>query len=540
TGETGAGKSILIGALSLLLGGRHDPDTIRSEADSATVEARFANPSCIAAECDRLGIDLGGELILRRRVDRCGRGAIHANDTTLTVSGLEQLGDRLVDLHGQHQHQLLLRTKVHMETLDAYAETSAECKRFASDFADCRRIADELSRLQKELSERQRRRDLTEFQFRELADANIQPDEATALRTEQLLQQSTERRFALVRRTEELLSERDESVLSLLAALEKTMAELAKLDESLAALAAAVVEARVSLDDVWRAIIQYRDAIDFSPERIEEINSRLFLIEKLERKYRTPAAELPDLARRLRAELNALETDESRINELQQELTRRREELATRAAVLSRRRHQARIQLEKALSAELPALGLENARFKVNITSVGDSLTPSGADCVEFLFSANPGEPLKPLRKVASGGELSRLMLAIKGTLARIDPVPILVFDEIDAGIGGRVAENVGRRLARLGQTHQVICITHLPQIAKHADSHFLVEKRTSAGRMTTSVRRLSDQERISELARMTGGTQVTKLGLTHAREMLESAKSDDRRSNGPPAKKRS
>lgn len=535
TGETGAGKSIVVGALSLLLGGRPDPDTIRSGADSALVEARFTNPGCVAADCELLGVDMDGELILRRRVDRNGRGAIHANDVSLTVAGLEQLGDRLVDLHGQHQHQLLLRPHTHLDTLDAYAGISADRDRFAASFADWRRAADELDRLQRELAERRQRRELTEFQYRELAEANFQPGEVETLRAEQRLLQTTERRYALVRSVETLLSEQDGSILGALAAVDKSLAELAGLDESIAPRRAVALECRALLEDLWRELLRYRETIDFSPERVEEINSRLFLFEKLERKYRVPADELPGLAQRLRTELDSLELDESRVTELEQELVRRHAELTACAAALSRRRHQARLKLAKALRPEFAALGLDNARLEVNIAP-GDTLTPAGTDDVEFLFSANPGEQLKSLRKVASGGELSRIMLALKSVLTRVDPVPVLVFDEIDVGIGGRVAENVGRRLARLSQSHQVICITHLPQIAKHAAAHFLVTKLTDAGRTTTSVRRLSDEERVNELARMTSGDRITKSGLAHAREMLEAARRDHSTETRTPA----
>jgi len=525
TGETGAGKSILVGALSLLLGGKPDPDMIRSGADSATIEARFTNPGCIAADCERLGIDRGNELTLRRRVERDGRGTIHANDSSLTLAGLGQLCDRLVDIHGQHQHQLLLRPQVHLETLDAYAGISAERERFAADFADCRRVDEELDRLQHELSERHQRRELTEFQYRELRDASILPGEVEALRAEQTLLQTSERRFALIRRLEELLYEQESSILGSLAAVEKTLAELTELDNSLASHRTSVADSRALLDDLWRALVRYHDALDFSPERVEEINARLFLVEKLERKYRVPAAELPDLAAKLQAELNSLELDETRVDELKQESVRRHEELVQHAAALSRKRQQARLKLEKALTEEFAAMGLESARLEVNIASAGNSLTPSGADSVEFLFSANPGEPLRPLRKVASGGELSRIMLALKGVLAGVDPVPVLVFDEIDVGIGGRVAENVGRRLARLSSTHQVICITHLPQIAKHADAHFVVTKQTRAGRTSTSIRELNPEQRVNELARMTSGARITDSGLAHAREMLNTAR---------------
>jgi DNA repair protein RecN (Recombination protein N) len=281
--------------------------------------------------------------------------------------------------------------------------------------------------------------------------------------------------------------------------------------------------------------VRYRESIEFSPERMDEVNSRLFLIEKLERKYGLRADELASREARLKAELDSIELGGSRRDELAAELSALRQGLTARADKLSRKRGRARSELEKRLGGEFEALGLGKALLSVSLSRVPDPegvyescnerfrLTPTGVDAAEFLFSANPGEELRPLRKVASGGELSRIMLALKSVLSQADPVPTLVFDEIDVGIGGKVAESVGKRLARLAKTHQVICITHLPQIAKYAERHLLVAKSVRAGRTLTSIRTLDAEARIEELARMTSGATVTKTSLAHAREMLES-----------------
>jgi len=539
SGETGAGKSIIIGALSLLLGDRPDSDMIRGGADTAQVEGRFGLNQQMAAVCAELGIpmteDDEPELLLRRRAERSGRGAAYANDSGITVAALQQLGDRLVDLHGQHQHQLLLRPEVHLDILDEYAGLRAERQEFAVIFHAGEVASAELARIDKELAERRARQELTEFQLKELNAAQVKPGEREELNRERELLQSAERRFTLARQLEELLSEQEGSIIGLLGAAGKALSELTDLDPTLADRGAALAEAKAGADDLWRELVRYREAIEFSPERMEEVNARLFLIERLERKYGTDAEGLVALEARLKSELDSLESGGSRRDELAAELARLKKELTAGADALSRKRNRARTELEKQLEDEFEALGLGKARLSVSLTRLADPdgiyerngerfrLTPAGVDVAEFLFSANPGEELRPLRKVASGGELSRIMLALKSALARADPVPTLVFDEIDVGIGGRVAEAVGRRLARLAKTHQVICITHLPQIAKYAGRHLLVAMSVRGSRTSTAIRTLHGDARVEELARMTSGATVTRASLAHAREMLSS-----------------
>jgi DNA repair protein RecN (Recombination protein N) len=539
SGETGAGKSIILGALTLLLGDKPDTDMIRTGADTAQVEGRFDVDQRLAAEYSELGIPPVEEgrpqLLLRRRTERNGRGAAYANDSGITVAALQKLGDRLVDLHGQHQHQLLLKPEVHLDILDEYAGLQAERSGFAERFRALEEKSAELARIDQELAERRARRDLTEFQLKELSAAHVQSGELEELGREQKLLQSAERRFTLVRQLEELLSEQDGSIIGLLGIAGKALAELAELDPGLAARRALLEEARAGTDDLWRELVRYRGSIEFSPERMDEVNSRLFLIERLERKYGKRADELALLEAGLRAELDSIELDGSRRKDLAAELSAIKQDLTGRAEALSRKRGRARTELEKRLAGEFEALGLDKAQLAVSISRILDPngvyesggerfrLTPAGIDTAEFLFTANPGEELRPLRKVASGGELSRVMLALKGVLSRADPVPTLVFDEIDVGIGGKVAESVGKRLARLARTHQVICITHLPQIAKYAERHLLVTKSVRGHRTTSSIRTLDAGARVEELARMTSGATVTRASLAHAREMIES-----------------
>jgi DNA repair protein RecN (Recombination protein N) len=540
SGETGAGKSIIIGALSLLLGDKPDTDMIRTGADTAQVEGRFDMNKRLVGECSEIGIptveDGSPQLLLRRRTERNGRGAAYANDSGITVAALQKLGDRLVDLHGQHQHQLLLKPEVHLDILDEYAGLRPERQEFAEQFHAFEAASAELTRIEKELAERKARRELTEFQLKELSGAQVKPGELEELNRERELLQTAERRFTLVRQLEELLSEQEGSIIGLLGAAGKALAELAELDPNLAERRAVLTEAHAGADDLWRELIRYREGIEFSPERMDAVNARLFLIEKLERKYGLSAAELTELEAKLKAELDSIELGSSRRDELAQELVGLKKGLAAGADTLSRKRGRARSELEKRLKDEFETLGLGKAALSVSLTRIPDPngvyerdgerfrLTLTGVDAAEFLFSANPGEELRPLRKVASGGELSRIMLALKSVLSQADPVPTLVFDEIDVGIGGMVAEAVGKRLARLARAHQVICITHLPQIAKYADRHLLVSKSTRGGRTLTAIRPLDAEGRVEELARMTSGAAVTSTSVAHAREMLETA----------------
>lgn len=530
TGETGAGKSIILGALSLVLGERADPDLIRAGASEAQVQARFsAIPDAVFARLQEMGIEAPDRtLILRRKVDRTGRSVAYANDTAVTIHALSQIGDCLIDLHGQHQHQLLLKPEIHRELLDRYGQLTDQCKEFAQDYARLLQLRAELDALEKDLAERRRRRDLTAYQAQELAAAGIRKGELAALQEESQLLASAERRYALAQELEALLSEQEPSACGLLAIAEKKLAELAGLDATFSSWCEVLATARMQLEEFVRAVSSYRDRIEFSPARSEEVNSRLFLIQKLEKKYGLPADELPDLQEKLTQELNSVELDETRCEELREQLADMEQSLLTRARRLSRARRQAGAKMEKEMEKACTQLGLEKARLSVQI-SAPDSpdaslLSPAGFDTVEFLFSANPGEPLKPLRKVASGGELSRLMLAAKSVLTSTSMVPIMVFDEIDSGIGGRIAERVGRTLRHLGQTQQVICITHLPQIAQYADNHYVVTKQDKRGRSVTSITPLQGQSRIQELARMIAGEKITETSLARAREMLREA----------------
>lgn len=544
TGETGAGKSIILGALSLLLGEKADPDAIRTGKDSAAVSAVFDTTRATWEAVAELALEGDDEkqLAIRRKVAREGKGSILVNDHATSAAVLKRLGDSLVDLHGQHEHQSLLRRELHLLVLDDFAKLTASRGTLAEAYEEYRRLEQELGSLRAELAARRNRRDLTEAQHRELKDANLEPAELEALHAEQQLLGSKEQRHTLAAEISAALSENEGSVLESLAACQRRLDTLAGLDPALASRQADLKQAVSLLDELWRALVGYQETSEFSPGRLEEINERLFLLQKLIRKHCPAAAgidaaavrELVVLRDRLATELSSLEIDETRTNELEQKLKALHKNLVRQARKLSQARLKAKAQFEPKLNHEFLALGMPRAQIEVRIALQEQAdglledqgkryrLDARGIDDVEFLFSANPGEELKPLRKIASGGELSRIMLALKSVLSDTDPVPVLVFDEIDTGISGRIAEAVGDKLARLAKEKQVICITHLPQIARFAAAHFQVSKETRAGRTQTRIVRLSEPERIEELARLVAGKEVTATARAHAAELLK------------------
>jgi len=549
TGETGAGKSIILGALSLILGEKSDTDMIRTGSDAAVVEAEFelsSVPPGLKQPLAELALDLSVEsgLVIRRKVARSGKGACLVNDLTVSLPILKRLGDSLVDLHGQHEHQSLLNSEQHLLVLDDFAKLHASRQELAGRFQDFRRQEAELERLRAELKTRREHQDFTTAQLRELQAARLTPDEPERLRGEQELLETVEKRQSLIQELAAILVEQEGSAQEHLSAAARRLEALAQLDPRLARAEADLKQAAALIDEVGRETVRYRETIEHAPGRLDEVNERLFLIERLARKHcpgsaqadRSGVEALIAEQDRLARELEGLETDETRLPRLEQEQAAARTELTRIARHLSHARQKAKDEFETSLNRQFPALGLASARVLVQMELIEDPdglyvqagrnyrLDASGADHVEFLFAANPGEDPRALRKVVSGGELSRVMLGLKSLLAGQNQVPVMVFDEIDTGIGGRVAEAVGRKLGQLARRQQVICITHLPQIARFAATHFLVSKTTQAGRTVTRLARLEPEDRVQELARMLAGDRITETALTHARELLEPA----------------
>ena len=525
TGETGAGKSIIIDAVSTLLGGRADAELIRSGTDGARVEGIFVLSPALQAEqapfLQEQGLaDQGDVLILTREINLSGRHVCRVNGRAVTLSVFTQLGERLVDIHGQSEHLSLLRVKEHLNFLDRYGGLGEKRAAVAEQVRALRRVRDELDGLRRDERELARRADLLQYQVREIRDADLDPAEEDNLLAERKLLVNAERLSALADGAFQKLdggNEEQTSVVDLVAGVMRDLSELEKLDPQIGAHRKAVEEASYQLDDVAETLRRYRDSIEFNPVRLQTIEDRLDLIHTLKRKYGNSVAEVLRFAQEADKELYAITHNEERIAELEEEEARLVMEAGTNAAALSAARREAADRLASAVEQELDDLSMAQAHFVADIQwkEADDGLAVegkryafdlSGVDQVEFLISPNVGEPPKPLVKTASGGETSRLMMALKTVLAHADEVPTLIFDEIDQGIGGRTGGIVGRKLWGLTSSHQVLCITHLPQLACYGDAHFKVDKVESGGRTLTRVQQLDEQSRVDELSAMLGG----------------------------------
>lgn len=527
TGETGAGKSILIDALGLLLGARASADLVRTGEELGVVEALLES-----AEAGRLleahGIPRDGdEIILRREVHVSGRGKATVNGSLVPVGLLRELAPTLAAIHGQHEPQGLLDPEIHLDLLDHHGGLKDEAERVAQFFRRLREIEAALATLRRSRQEVESRREMLEFQAGEIERAHLSPGDEEELRREKLIQVHAERLASLAREAYGLLYEDEGAVVARLGQVYKRLEELATIDRHVGPLLEARTELMARVEDLALFLRDYREAVQVSPGRLDEIESRLALIERLKRKYGATVEEVLALAESCRAKLAETGPSEERERALDQEEAALSGAYLSAARELSRRRRGAAEDLEKRVEAELALLAMEKARFRVAFQPDNpggespESWTDRGLEGVEFLISANPGEDLRPLARVASGGELSRLLLALESVATLDARGKTLVFDEVDAGIGGRVAEIVGRKLKDVAARHQVLCVTHLPQIASLADTHYVVRKRVERGRTLTEVQALGDAERVEEVARMLGGETVTDAARHHAREMV-------------------
>lgn len=528
TGETGAGKSIVIDALGLLLGERASPELIRSGEDRASVEAVFEIEG-VASLLEERGLPADGdEVVVRREVQAGGKGRATVNGALVPLSLLRDLGPRLAVIHGQHDPQGLLDPQAHLDLLDHFAGDGGG-RPIAEFFRDLRAADAALARLRSDRREAERRREMLEFQASEIEKAGLASGEEDALRVEKARQANAGRLATLSGEAYALLYDDEAAVLGHLGQVFRRVEELAAIDPAFQPFVEAKASLLAPLEDVALRLRDYRETLEVSPGRVDEIESRLAQIERLKKKYGASADEVIAFGERCRRELEALGTPE----EQERSLEARRESAAAayleRARVLSKRRRTAAVELRKRMQAELGQLAMEKTRFDVGFDPAdADSATDAsrwterGLEAAEFLLSPNTGEELRPLARIASGGELSRLMLALKSITGHDAPGLTIVFDEVDAGIGGRVAEVVGRKLKAISTRRQVLCVTHLPQIAAFADQHLGVRKRVERGRTITLVEGLSGDGRVEEVARMLGGETITPAGREHAREMLK------------------
>ena len=528
TGETGAGKSILIDALGLLLGGRAHADLVRSGEEQAVVEAVFVATDARAL-LERHGLPhYGDEVVLRREVNPPSRGRASVNGALVPVGLLRELAPRLAAIHGQHDQQGLLDPGTHLAVLDRHAGLVALVEQAGERFAALGEVERRLERLRSDRREQERRRESLEYQAREIEKAELRPGEEEELRREKGLQAHAGRLKTLAAESYGLLYEDEESVLDRLGQVFKRLEELARLDPAWERFLSGRSEILGPIEDLSLSLRDYGDQLEASPERLDEIETRLALIERLKRKYGESVGEVLAFAASCRDELGGAASLEEQEQQLEEQVAALAGDYLEVAVELSRGRRAAAAGFEKRVLAELRPLAMERARFRVGfspdrVATAPDraSWTETGVESAEFLLSANPGEELKPLARVASGGELSRILLALK-SVASLDALGLtLVFDEVDAGIGGAVAEAVGRELRSMAARHQVLCVTHLPQIASLADRHYVVRKRVDAGRTRTSVVALEADERVDEVARMLGGESITEAARQHAREMV-------------------
>lgn len=540
TGETGAGKSIIIDAVSMLLGGRADSTCIRSGTEGARIEGVFRLPEDIYGEIAPLlsegGLEGEGDtLILAREIKASGRNICRVNNRPVTLSFLEQIGQKLVDIHGQSEHLSLLRVRNHLIFLDRYAGLEEQRAELAKVVQALRSLREELHSLIRDERELARRVDLLEFQVKEIESARLDPNEEEEIARERNLLVNAEKLASLCADAFGRLSEGDEERLSIidnLAEVIRDLSALERLDPTRASYRTTAEEVLYQLEELARSLRDYQEGIEFDPHRLRQLEERLDLLYNLKRKYGDSVAEVIAYGQRARAELEAISHHEERIAELREEEALLLDQIAAMGQALSQARRKAAAELEAAVERELNDLNMARAQFKVSIEwleALDGVLVEgktyrfdgTGLDHVEFLISPNVGELPKPLVKIASGGETSRLMLAMKTVLCRADQVPTLIFDEIDQGIGGRTGSVVGRKLWNLTENHQVFCVTHLPQLAAYGDVHFRIYKQVVGERTVTLVDRLDDEARISELGAMLGGpdSEATRRSATELYE---------------------
>lgn len=528
SGETGSGKSLVANALSCLLGERASPGVVRVGARRARIEAAFAIEDCepVRDRLEELGMSAGGDmLVLRREVARRGRNRAWVNDSTATVRLLRELGRHLVDLHGQHEHQSLLRPADQRKLLDSLARATGRASAVSSLCGELKALEGERERLEARIGELEARADFIRFQLGEIEGAALREGEDAALETEAT---RLEHADELARNAEGAYDELyagDAAVTVRIRAVQAALADIIRLDGSLGEVSELLEQSYQAASEAGRFLGDYASSLEHDPRRLEEVRARLDRIFRLKRKYGPALEDVIDAGRRLGAQLEEIETSSFDIAALEQRMRETRARLEREGAALSEARREAAGTLEREVTALFPELGLAGGTFSVALRPLPE-VGPGGAERVEFLASLNPGFPPAPLGRVASGGELSRVMLALKSIPGVADRVPTLVFDEIDAGVGGEIANAVGARLQETGRAHQVLAITHLAQIASRASHHLLVEKRLSPddGQIRTRASALEGHARVHEIARMLGGDPDSAASREHARELLRVA----------------
>ncbi len=540
TGETGAGKSIIIDSLKAILGERLSKDLIRAGKDKAVVEAVFIiDDDRLKNFFDEFGIEPeeDGTLIISREFNLSGKSSCRINGKIATVSMLKHAGELLIDIHGQHDNQSLLRTDSHIDLLDSFGDKSVHVlkNKYSDSLNKYREIKNRLKLLSGDENDRERKIDFLKFQIDEIKKAKLKSNEEEDLNKQRTILQNSEKIIATLAKVYELIgvgSKTEKSASDNIGEAVSIMGEISKLDQRYTEVSKRLEGISFEVEDIICEIRSNMDEVEYNSELLEQIEERLDLFFKLKKKYGDSIEKVKEFMENAQQELNEILNNEELVNKLRDELKRADEELFLVAKEISSKRKAAAKLLEEKIGYELQDLEMKNARLKVNI-EFDESIDESGArrynhnglDKVEFLISTNAGEPLKPLAKIASGGEMSRIMLAIKTILANVDKISTLIFDEIDIGISGKAAQKVGEKMSYISKNHQVISVTHLAQIACMADNNYYIEKSVNARSTSTKVRKLDCNEVKNEVARIIGGTNISDITIKHAEEMIEYAR---------------
>lgn len=534
SGETGAGKSIIINAVNLILGGRATADTIRTGFDEARVEALFSLPgnSYMKEILSNNGIPFDGELLIRRIISRANRNRIIINSSIATLQLLSRIGQHMISISGQHEHQILLKPDNHLFLLDDFGNLNKERLDLTELFISYELLKKQGHRLETEIREGREKKELIGFQIQEIDEAHITAKEDEYLEEEKNRLRYSGQLRTLIGGVYENLYDKEDSILGGISQYAKELARGSDMDIRLKQVYEVFESVKVELEEAAFKLRDLQDSITDDPQRLEEVEERLQLLNRLKRKYRPSLSEILELKDELSAMKQNLYQKKEELEKINNQIREKEGKLVLMGTALSKSRKKAADELEAALEAELDLLDMGGTRFKVRFNETKNKasdneknlikeIRPEGFDIVEFMISPNIGETLRPLTKIASGGELSRIMLALKTILARKSSIETIIFDEVDAGIGGATAEVVGEKLRFLSDYHQILCITHLPQIASKGETHYLVKKIVDNSRTQTQITRLNLEERIDEIARLLGGKVITDQAKAHAREML-------------------
>ena len=526
TGETGAGKSIIIDGIRLVLGEKGSPSLIRTGKKETSVEAVFHFAQRMIDLKD-FPSDHEDEVFISRSISSSGTGRGHINGVLVPLKKIKSFKNNLVDIYGQNDHIFLRQIEYQLDYLDFYADAILLRQKVSEAAHELRRLAREKKALEARLREREQRIDFLNYQIDEIEKAKLQSEEEEELRKERDISKNAEKISLLIEKSLSLTFEQETSISSLVSRLQNVVHELSSFDNSYKTVEEAVVQFAITIGDFSDSILKFRERHEASPEKLEKIEGRLSLIENLKRKYGNSIPEILRYLEKAKKEVQELSVSHERLSTLDQEIETTFQQYKSLCQNLAEKRKNCARQLEKTVEKEISNLGMKRAKFKIFIDSIPlereniEKINDRGTEEVEFLISPNPGEEVRPLRKIASGGELSRIMLALKSIGKETETLKTLIFDEIDSGIGGKTAEFVAQKLSDLAKHHQVVCITHLPQIASFATHHYRIEKKIEKNRTFTKVKKLTFEERVEEIARLLTGSRITETALKNAREML-------------------